>query len=211
MTTINAFCLKLIKTSRYLKNNGFLTATNGNISVRINKDRFIITPKGKDKGQLKKSDLIVMNVFGDKIYGKYQPSGEWMVHAMIYMRRSDIKAVIHTHPVYTTALSLTNFDINKPVLPEIIVDIGKIALVGYAKFYTKELVYNLQRYVKNHNTFILRNHGLITIGRSLEEALFRTEKVEYLCKVLFIANSFGEVNILSKTQVTKLLELNRID
>lgn len=199
--------LKLIKVCKYLKDKGFLPATDGNISSKITNDKILMTPKGKDKGNLKSSDLVVIDLSGKKIYGKHQQSGEWRIHTIIYKTRPEINAVIHTHPIYTTAISLTNFDINKPILPEIVIDIGKIAIVDYAPFYTEELANNLQKYVKNHNAFILRNHGLVAIGRSLEEALFRTEKVEYLCKILFVAKSFGEINVLSPTSLWKLLRL----
>ncbi len=198
---------KIISVCEYLKNNGFLISTEGNISTRIDNNKIVITPKRKDKKNLKPSDLVVIDLNGKKLLGKNQPSGEWRVHSIIYKLRPEIKAVIHTHPVYTTALSLTNFNINIPVLPEIIFEVGKISLVEYAPFYTEELAENLKKYIKDSNAFILKNHGLITIGTSLEEALVKTEKVEYLCKVLFIANSFGKITYLSKKQVGNLLKL----
>jgi L-fuculose-phosphate aldolase len=192
----------------YLEN--YITATDGNVSVR-QKDKIFITPKGISKENLSFDDLVVLDLNGRKVFGKREPSGEYRVHLLVYKERKDINAVIHTHPVFSTSLSVCGYSLLKPILPEVFLIVGEIPIVEYGTPYTEELPNKLKKYVKDYNAFILKNHGLLTIGKNLEIAFFRTQKVEYLAKIFFISKMFGKVDYLNKKQIDKLLKIRNFE
>lgn len=201
---------EIVKICKYLSYQGFMTANDGNISVRVDKEKILITPKQKNKKSLSIKDLVVIDFNGKVVEGKNTPSGEWRVHTYIYQTRNDVNAVIHTHPVYITAFAVAGISLDKPILPEVLINIGKIVLVEYATFYSKELAEKVKKFVVNHDVLMLRNHGLITVGKNLEEALIKTEKTEHLAKIVFIAKLLGKINFLSKKQIEELLKIKNL-
>lgn len=198
---------EVIKVCRDLAYKKYIVATDGNVSVRIDETKILITPKGKTKENLRPQDLIIIDLDGRKIKGLSEPSGEWRIHTTIYKFRTDVNAVIHSHPVYCTALSVAGISLNKVVLPEVMLTVGNIAFVEYATLYTEKLAQNIQKYVNSYNAFVLKNHGLVTIGENLEIAFYRTEKVEHLAKVVFIAKLLGKIDYLTEEQVSELRTL----
>lgn len=201
---------EIVDYCKYLSDKDFMIATDGNISVRIDKCKFLITPKGKEKKNLQPQDLVIIDINGQKIDGVNEPSGEWRLHTTIYAARSDINAVVHTHPVYTTAFSVAGLHLLEPILPEVVVNIDGIPLVEYGTLYTEELAIKIKKYVYDYNAFILKNHGLVTISENLSTAVQNTLKIEHLAKIVFIAKMLGKVDILSEEQVNKLFQLKKI-
>ncbi|MCS7228325.1 MAG: class II aldolase/adducin family protein [Endomicrobia bacterium] len=200
---------EIIDWCKYLAEREFMIATDGNISVRLDNRRLLITPKGKDKRTLHPQDLVIMDINGNKVEGMLEPSGEWRLHTTIYTVRDDVNAVVHTHPVYTTALSVAGISLLEPVLPEVVITIDGVPLVEYGLLYTEDLANKLKKYLYNYNAFMLKNHGLVTIGENLNTAVFATLKVEHLSKIIFIAKTFGKIDVLSDDQVAQLLNLKK--
>lgn len=195
---------EVIKVCKNLVEKNYVVATDGNVSVRIDNTKILITPKTKGKENLQPQDLVVIDLTGKKIKGILEPSGEWRLHTVIYQCRPDVNAVIHSHPVYSTALSVAGVALDKVVLPEVMLTVGNIAMVEYATLYTEKLARNVQKYVNNCNAFILKNHGLVTIAESLEIAFYRTEKVEHLAKIIFVAKLLGKIDYLTDEQIAEL-------
>ncbi|MEM2121911.1 MAG: class II aldolase/adducin family protein [Candidatus Woesearchaeota archaeon] len=200
--------IKIVDICRELAQKDFMLATDGNVSCRISSDKILITPKQKNKIELKVEDLVLIDINGKKIKGRNEPSGEYKLHLMIYKNRRDINAVVHTHPLFSVVLSLVGFEINKAVLPEIVLLVGeKVPLVEYGTFYTEDLVKKVEKYVLNYNAFLLKNHGLLTIAEDLDKAFLRTLKVEQLAKTIYFSKLIGKINTLSKKEVKKILKM----
>lgn len=201
----------IINICKYLAEKNFMLATDGNISCKIDKNTILITPKQKSKSVLTINDLVVLDLNGEKISGKNFPSGEYKLHIMVYKYRNDVKAIIHTHPLFSTVLSVLNIKLDKPILPEVVLLVGeKIPTVEYGTFYTEDLVNKVKKYIFDSNAFLLEKHGLLTFGESLEEAFFRTLKVEQLAKVVYFTNLFGrKVKTLTKEQVKDILKFSQ--
>lgn len=207
MNSIQKIKKDIIKISRLIYQKGLITSLDGNVSVKIDKNKILITPSKKVKFELKETDLVEMSLDGKVIKGKLLPSGEYRMHLTVYKNRQDVKAVIHTHPIYATALSVARVSLDKFVLPEVVVNIGKIPLVEYATLYTEELATRVERYIKNYDALVLKNHGVLTVGEDLWSAYHKTEKVEYMAKIIFIAKILGRIDELSSKEVRKLLML----
>ncbi len=201
---------EVVKAYKYLFKNKFVVGFDGNISVRIEKDKILITPKGKQKINLSEKDLVVIDFDGKKISGKVQPSGEWRIHSIIYQNRRDINAIVHTHPIYSTVISICGFDLNKPLLPETLFYFQGIAQVEYATFYTEELAKMIKKYLSNNDVFVLKNHGLVTIAEDLHSAVIKTEKFEHLAKIFCLTKILGKQKFLTNRQIKKIKQIKTL-
>jgi L-fuculose-phosphate aldolase len=188
---------------------GFLSATDGNLSVRTKKESILVTPTNFCKGNIKLQHLIKVDLKGKKIVGKGKVSSEFKLHKYIYESRKDINAVVHTHPKFATAFAAAGIGLDKVIFPEMYLKFGKIPLAEYATPSTDEVPNSIKKYVKDHDAILLGNHGLVTMGKDLEQAYFNTEKVERLAEITFYARLLGGEKVLNKAQIKKLESLKK--
>ena len=144
-----------------------------------------------------------------------RPSSETPMHVAIYRARPDVGAVVHTHAPATTAFATTNVRLDEPLLPEVLVGIGPVALVPYARagtmhrigHGTMSLPQAMAPYLADHNAFLLANHGAVTVGRTLEEAYFQMERLELFARIRLAALTLGPTHPLPSEEVTQLTAL----
>jgi len=194
----------IVESGRRLYQNGFVPGTDGNLSCRTDDRQVLITPSGAAKGHLRPEDIILVDFDGKPISDDGKPSSEIMMHIFVYKNRPDIAACCHAHPPYSTAFSVLGRNLPADVLPEVLLSLGDIPLTDYAPPGTEAVPDSLKPYIHNHQAFILRNHGVLTIGRDMEEAFNRMEMVEHFAKILYIAEGVGEINHLDKAEVERL-------
>jgi L-fuculose-phosphate aldolase len=198
---------QIIQYGRRLYEKGFVAATDGNLSIRRNDGNIFITGSGLQKGFLKESDLAVIDSEGNKISGERHPSSEKAMHLFVYKSRPDIMACCHAHPPYSTAYSIAGRPLPSNILPEVIISVGDIALTDYAPPGTEAVPRSLEKYIHTHEAFILRNHGVLTIGRTMEEAYNRMEIVEHYAKIVYIAANIGPLNFIDTEEINRLKKI----
>jgi L-fuculose-phosphate aldolase len=198
---------KIIECGRLLYNKGFIAGADGNLSIRLDDGNILITPSGLRKGFLDENDLVVVNPDGHKISGHGRPSSETAMHLFVYKMRPKIMACCHAHPPYATACSITGKSLPSNVLPEVIVSVGAIALTNYAPPGTEAVPRSLEPFIDSHEAFILRNHGVLTIGRTIDTAYNRMEIVEHYAKIVYIAGNIGTLNFLETEEMNRLKKL----
>ena len=197
----------IVRFAKLCYSSKFVAATDGNISARTKKNYIISTPTSLCKGNLETRDLVKTDISGKKIYGRNKPSTEYKLHLFIYQSRKDINAVVHTHPRFATAFAAAGQALDKAVLPEIYIMLGSIPLAEYGTPSTEEVPRSVAGLVNNHNAILLANHGLVTFGKTIEEAYFLTEKAEQFAEISFYARMLGGEKTLTKQQTTLLDEL----
>ena len=136
-----------------------------------------------------------------------RPSSETPMHVAIYRARPDVGAVVHTHAPATTAFATTNVRLDEPLLPEVLVGIGPVALVPYARAGTTSLPQVMAPYLADHDAFLLANHGAVTVGRTLEEAYFQMERLELFARIRLAALTLGPTHPLPSEEITQLTAL----
>lgn len=199
---------QLVEICHKIHAKGFVAATDGNISVRIDENKILCTPTSLPKEKIRISDLIVISIDGNIISGNRKPSTEIKMHLAIYNNRDDVNAVIHAHPVYATAFASSKFALDIPFLPEVILSIGKVPVCKYATPSTDEVVKSILPFVQKTNLLLLQNHGVVTFGKNLQEAYYLLEKLEHTAKVFSVAMTFNGVRPLTKRQILKLYQTN---
>jgi ribulose-5-phosphate 4-epimerase/fuculose-1-phosphate aldolase len=136
-----------------------------------------------------------------------RPSSEAPMHLAIYHARADVRAVVHSHAPATTAFATTGVRLDEPLLAEVLAFIGPVALVPYARFGTLDLPQAMAPYLANHDAFLLANHGAVTVGRTLEEAYFRTERLELFARIRLAAQALGSTRPLPPEEVAQWIAM----
>lgn len=203
------FSLKkdIVEVGRRVYNRGYVASNDGNISARVDEKRVLITPTGVSKGFMRPEDIILVDLQGKVLAGNKKPSSEVFMHLRIYQERADINSVCHAHPVYATGFAVAGMALDQCVLPEVVVVLGSIPLVEYGTPGTDEFYTPVLKYLKDHDAFLLANHGALTIGKDVFNAYHKMETIEHFAHIAFVAQQLGQVNVLSRDQVEKLLDL----
>ena len=127
---------------------------------------------------------------------------------MAYQKRKEVNAVVHCHPTYATAFALTGEGMDKHYLPEVFLTIGKVPLCKYATPSTDLVPKSLEPYINFSWAMLLQNHGAVTLGKSLDEAYFRMEKLEHAAKIILLARLVGKPKELSKKNINDILKIS---
>ena len=188
---------------------GFVAANDGNISVKVSENEYYCTPTGVSKGDLTPDMIIKVDRNGNKLEGKLNPSSEIKMHMRVYQERPDVNAVVHAHPPVATAFTVAGIDLDQYILPEAVLTIGDVPTCDYGTPSTMEIPDSLDPYLQNHDAFLLRNHGALTVGCNLTKAFFIMEEVEFNAVICKHAMDLGAVHEISNDQLKKLMELRK--
>jgi len=196
---------QICKTGQKMYAHGFVVACEGNLSVRLDRDRILVTPAGACKGHLGPEDLLVTDLNGVVLCGTRRPSTEMLMHLLYYRLRPEVRAVCHAHPPIATGFAAAGRALEEAVLPEVIVGLGKIPLAPYGTPGTWELCAGLESLAMEFDAILLENHGVVTCGQDLTTAYQRLETVERFATILLTAESLGGPRLLPHAEVQKLI------
>lgn len=196
---------QICKVGRAMYGRGFVVACQGNLSVRVDQDRILVTPAGVCKGHLEPQNLLITDLNGIVKCGTGRPSSEILMHLLFYRLRPDVLAVCHAHPPTATGFAAAGRALDVAVLPDVVMDLGTIPLAPYGTPGTWELCESLQPFVAKHDAILLENHGVVTCGQELTTAYQRLETVEQFARILLTAHSLGGPHVLSNINVQKLI------
>ena len=128
------------------------------------------------------------------------------MHLRIYKERPDVNAVCHAHPIHATGHAVAGLSLEKCVLPEVIIALGGAPLVEYGEPGTDEFFKPVLKYLKDHDAFLLANHGALTIGADVLNAYHKMETLEHFAHISYVAQQMGGVHVLPKDDVQHLLD-----
>lgn len=174
----------LVKECHRLANKMLVTATDGNLSIRL-RDEILLTPTGRRKDLVAERDLVRIDFSGKVLEGK-RATSEWRFHAGIYNMRADVGAICHAHPVYATALIpyIYNADISNLIDAEI--RFKNVALVPKLSPGTLELAEHVQSAAQKADIILMASHGIITMAETISLACDQMEAIERYAKTLYL-------------------------
>ena len=199
----------VVEIGKRLWQRGYVAANDGNISVKVDEDRLMVTPTGQSLGFMRPDDLLLCDLTGKVLQGERQPSSELLMHLEVYRLRPEVEAVVHAHPPVATAFSVAGIALDKCVLPESVVVLGAVPIAPYATPWTSEVPEGLRPIIPKCDAVLLQNHGAVTWAEGLEAAYFKMETLEMTATVTHYARSLGNVNTLGVGQVDKLMQLRQ--
>ena len=188
----------------------FVDGNGGNISYRIGPNEVICTPTLVSKFDLVPEDLSLVDLDGNQIAGTRPRTSEIFLHLEIYKAVEEAKSVVHCHPPHATAYAITGRVPPNLVIPEFEVFVGKVAISPYKTPGTAEFAQTVIPYVKQHNTVLLANHGIVCWADTVTHAEWYAEVLETYCWTLMLASQLGvPISHISEQQGNDLLAIKR--
>jgi L-fuculose-phosphate aldolase len=206
---INEFKIKqdICEIGHKLYGKGFVVANDGNISFRVSENAVLCTPTLVSKGALKPDDICLVDMSGKQLAGKKKRTSEVMLHLEIYKANPKVNAVVHSHPPHATAFSVAGEAIPTCVLPEVEVFLGPIPTAVYETPGAQSFARTILPFVDSAKIVVLKNHGTVSWGETLQQAYWWTEILDAYCRILLIAKQVGRVERISPAKVEELLDL----
>jgi len=191
---------ELVVTAKRMSELGLTPGMSGNVSVR-SPQGFIVTPSGMPYGELRPDDTVEMKFDGTIRPGQKTPSTEWRLHRDILGARNDIQAIVHTHSLYCTTISMLRRPI--PAVHYMIVLAGsdEIPCAEYATFGSAELALNAVTALRGGDACLLANHGMVALGSTLASALKLAAEVETVASQYWHAAQVGTPHVLDRNDL----------
>ena len=181
---------KLIEVCNKLYDRELASGKSGNVSIRLG-NYIAITPTLKAMNDLNEDDIVLVDMKSN-VLTKGKPSSEVGMHLAIYNKRSDVNAIIHTHSPYTTGFAFSDKKIKR------LEGFGEInnpyvASIEYEKPGSDELALNASEAIKNEDVLVLKNHGVICVGKDLNETESLAIFIEESAKTQFVSYMLNSV------------------
>jgi len=200
---------QVAETARRLHKAGWVANHDGNVSARLGRDRFLITPTATSKLEVDEASLVVVDGAGKVVEGTRKPPGETELHLAAYRARPDVDAVLHAHPPCATAFGAARVPLEPVCLPEAVVSLGLIPLAPFAMPKTPLAVEAVSRCAAEADAMLLPGNGVLTLAPDVALGFLRMELVEHLAKILHHARALGGAQPLPAEEMAKLLEQNK--
>ncbi len=199
---------EIITAGRKLWNRMYVDGNGGNISCRIGPNAVICTPTLLSKADLRPEDLCMVDLEGNQIIGTNRCTSEILLHLEIYKAVPEAKAAVHCHPPHATAYAITGRVPPNGIIPEFEVFIGKVALAPYETPGTRAFAQTVLPYVKQHNSVLLSNHGIVCWADTVTHAEWYAEVVDTYCWTLMLAaNLGGPLSYIPREKISDLLAI----
>jgi L-fuculose-phosphate aldolase len=206
---VNEFRIKqeICEIGHKLYAKGFAAANDGNISCRVGENEVLCSPTLTSKGSLKPDDICKVDMTGKQLAGTKKRTSEVLLHMEIYKLDPAIKSVVHCHPPHATAFAIAGEPIPTCILPEVEVFLGPIPTTTYETPGGNAFAETIKPHVKRSKVVVLRNHGTVSWGDTLEHAYWWTEILDAYCRILLLAKQVGRVDRIAVPKVEELLDL----
>ncbi len=202
-----------IRVCHRLAQNLYVTSHGGNLAWKLEDNLLLITPTKLNKGVLQAEDVVFIDLAGKVIEGTRRPTGETPMYLKFFNERPDIQSVIHCHPPAACALAINKGKnwLMRPLFPETTIEIGPVPVVPYAEPLTEALANNFVPFLPRYNSFIMENHGLVTMTRGdIEWTMLNVEELESTSHSIILALQAGGIKELDREAVRRLSNVMRI-
>lgn len=184
---------------RRLYDRGLISSVEGNLSAVLEPGVILCTPAGACKGDITPDQIVKISPEGRVLEKEGAASSEIRIHLVAYQHRPDCQAVVHAHPPCATGFALAHRTIPENLIPEAAHVLGPVALCEFGMPGTSDLSDTLLPFIADHKTFLLANHGAMTLGSSLTDAFHRMESLEQIAKIIINAQILGGAQPLPQT------------
>src|SRR6187401_1262486 len=186
----------IVEVGRRMYARGYTASNDGNISVRLDANRLLMTPKSVCKGFMDPAMMCITDLAGTKLAGDRDPSSEMQMHLEVYRQRPDAIAVVHAHPPTATGFAVAGIPLDRAVLAEVVTTLGSVPIAEYGQPSTEELADNVGRAICDAQALLMANHGALAVGETLERAWERMETLEQLARVTLVTRLLGRDQLL---------------
>ena len=190
---------QLLDTSRRMVEQGLNRGTAGNASVRCGSN-ILITPSALPVAEMSAQDMVLLDAEGKVLQGG-KPSSEWRFHCDVLKTRPEIGAVLHMHSTFATTIACLRHNVPAVHYHIAIAGGDTIRCTPYSIFGEQNLSDLALEALRERKACLLGNHGMIALGKELNDALSVALEVEYLCEIYWRTLQAGEPHILTAQQM----------
>ncbi len=206
----HAFRTEIIDVGRKLWQREYVDGNGGNISVRLGQRYLLCTPTMMSKNDMEPADICLSDLDGNILAGERLRTSELLLHIEIYKGNPRARAVVHCHPPHATAFSMTGTVPPNGLVSEYETCIGPAALAPYETPGTQAFAETVRPFVRDHNTILLSNHGIVCWADTVTHAEWFVETFENYCKTYLIAQQIGRpLRFLTDDKILELLAIKR--
>ena len=200
---------EICEIGRRMYTRRMVAANDGNLSVRLSENEVLCTPTGVSKGFMKPEQLCKVDLTGKvlQMAEGFGPSSEVKMHLRVYQKRPDISAVVHAHPIFATTFAVMGRALDIPIMPEVIVNFGKVPLAPYGTPSTLEIPDAIEPYLADYEAILLESHGALTWAKDLMAAYMKMESVEFYAELLYRTMQLGGPRELSEEKLERLYQV----
>jgi L-fuculose-phosphate aldolase len=188
----NALRAEIIRNGRKLWERQYVDGNGGNLSARLGAEFVLCTPTMLSKADLEVGDICLSDLNGKILAGDRTLTSELLLHLEIYKANPKARAVVHCHPPYATAFAMAGVIPPNGLIPEYEVFVGPAAVAPYETPGTQAFAETVLPWVHEHNTILLKNHGVVCWADTVTHAEWLAEIVDTYCKTYLIAKQIGE-------------------
>jgi L-fuculose-phosphate aldolase len=202
----NALRAEIIRTGRKLWDRQYVDGNGGNISVRLGADFVLCTPTMLSKADLEVADICLSDLHGKILAGDRTLTSELLLHLEIYKANPRARAVVHCHPPYATAFAIAGKIPPNGLIPEYEVFIGPAAVAPYETPGTQAFAETVLPFVHEHNTILLKNHGVVCWADTVTHAEWLCEIMDTYCRTYLIAKQIGDpLGVIPEDKIDDIL------
>lgn len=198
---------ELVVYGKKVVSSGLVTAAGGNISARCGSVIYL-SASGLALDEMQEEDYIGVDIESAEVVdGNKKPTSELSLHLACYCMREDVQAIVHTHSPWAGGVISSGKTI-KPMFPEFVCDIDRIAHIDYVVPTTQKLADAVAEVAGENNVILMSNHGVLAFGRNLREAYYRNLLVEDAAKSLVAAYVVGKPRFLTEEEIKEIRNLD---
>lgn len=202
----------ILSIGKKMSDSGFVTANDGNLTIRVEDDAVWATPTGVNKGELTEKMLIKVRISdGAILEGSWKPTCELSMHLNAYRSDDSLMSTAHAHPLNLCVLACAGIELDLPTTPESVCISGRVPVIPYCCSGSPELADSIIPYVKKYQVVNLANHGPIAWGKNPKEAWYRLEDAEACARLALEIARLGRFRPLNAQQVRHLIDYHQID
>ena len=194
----------VLNAGKRLVQEGLVTRSWGNVSLRLDEQWMVVTPSGKRYEDLLAEQMVLVNYHTMEYEGVFRPTSEADMHAAVYRARPAVNAVIHTHQVYGTTVAVAGKEIPALVDDQAQILGPSVKVTRYERSNSKELAEEVVTNLEGRNAVLIANHGVVCVGRSMDEAFVAARILEKTCQVFIGASMLGGAQQISPEEAARL-------
>ncbi|WP_018931836.1 class II aldolase/adducin family protein [Gracilibacillus lacisalsi] len=192
--------------AKKLVHSGLVVGAGGNLSMRDGEYMYI-SPSGFDLQEIEEEQWVKVHIETGEVLTNLKPSSELLMHLECFRKRSDIDSVLHAHPSYSVAVSSADKDIPS-MFPDFPAMIRNVKYLDYMIPTTHVLADAVGEVIEETDVVVMRNHGVLTVGKSMKEAYFFMQLIEEAAKVYTLSSMVGSPKLLTEKECQDLRNLS---
>jgi L-ribulose-5-phosphate 4-epimerase len=199
---------QIIDAGMLLDRYRLISLSGGNVSMRLG-EHVLVTPSGMAYEGLTPGDVVVLDLDGGVVEGERRPSVDTVALLHIFRRMQGVNAIVHTHQPYATAVGLVLDELPAFCTTLVNATLGSVPVAPYSSAASLDMGVKTVDNIGDRRAVILRNHGVVTVGPTLKDALYAAVYLEDACRSYLAAHSLGKPRLLTEAQVAEAVEVFR--